>query len=81
MVGCSKLRLFNSEGLEYFEEDLQYVKDKTTLYASRGEEFDPSSSFGEFNILKELGEGGFGKVLLAQHKITKEKFAIKTIKT
>jgi serine/threonine protein kinase len=52
-----------------------------TLYASKGEDFDPSSSFGEYNILTELGEGGFGKVLLAEHRITKDKFAIKTIKT
>ena len=30
------LRLFNSEGAEYFEDDLSFVKNKMVLYASRG---------------------------------------------
>jgi serine/threonine protein kinase len=51
------------------------------VYASKGEDFDPSSCFGEYIVLKELGEGGFGKVILAEHRLTKEKVAIKTIKT
>ena len=81
LLGWNILRLFNAEGGEYFEEDLNYIKDKTTIYASKGEDFNPSSCFGEYTILKELGEGGFGKVLLGEHKVTKELVAIKTIKT
>ena len=33
----------------------------------------------DFNILKELGAGSFGRVLLVQHKITQVKYAIKAI--
>jgi len=32
-------------------------------------------------MIKELGEGGFGKVLLGVHRKTNEKVAIKIIKT
>lgn len=32
-------------------------------------------------MVKELGEGGFGKVLLGVHRTTKEKVAIKIVKT
>lgn len=31
--------------------------------------------------MKTLGEGGFGKVVLGIHKLTKEKFAIKIVNT
>ena len=33
----------------------------------------------DFHILKELGAGSFGRVLLVQHKITQVKYAIKAI--
>jgi len=34
---------------------------------------------GKLEELKTLGKGGFGKVVLAQHKITKKKFAAKYV--
>ena len=37
-------------------------------------------TINNFNLLKTLGKGGFGKVYLVQRKGTKELFAIKTIK-
>uniref|UniRef100_A0A8C5QEV5 Uncharacterized protein n=1 Tax=Leptobrachium leishanense TaxID=445787 RepID=A0A8C5QEV5_9ANUR len=37
-------------------------------------------SLQDFNLHKVLGRGGFGKVMLAKFKVTKELFAIKTIK-
>ena len=40
------LRLFNTEGAEYFEDDLSFAKNKSILYASNGEEFDPAGCFG-----------------------------------
>lgn len=33
----------------------------------------------DFNVLKELGEGSFGKVLLVQHKKTNAKYALKVV--
>ena len=40
-------------------------------------------SFLHYNFftIKLLGSGGFGKVLLGEHKLTKEKVAIKIINT
>ena len=44
-----------------------------------GEEFDQTSSFSEYKIIKQIGEGGFGRVMLAEHIQTKEKVAIKFV--
>ena len=33
----------------------------------------------DFNLIKELGSGSFGRVLLVQHKLTQAKYAIKAI--
>jgi MAP/microtubule affinity-regulating kinase len=38
-------------------------------------------SFREYEILKVIGEGGFGKVMLAKHKITHDTVAIKIVNT
>jgi hypothetical protein len=32
-----KLRLFNEEGAEFFEDDLRFIKNKTSFYASNGD--------------------------------------------
>lgn len=80
-LGVTQVRLFNSDGAEYFEDDLKYLKNKAVLYATRGEDFDSNSCFGEYEMGDKLGEGGFGNVFLAQHVQTGQKFAIKIIKT
>lgn len=72
-----KLRFFNDEGLEIFEEDLRFLKTKEVLYVSKGEEFNFSTFYSEYKISKILGQGGFGKVYLGIHKKTKKKVAIK----
>ena len=40
---------------------------------------EPEPKLSDFTIIKELGSGSFGHVVLAQHKITKVKYAIKAI--
>ena len=41
--------------------------------------FESEPEMDDFNILKELGEGSFGKVLLVQHKKTNAKYALKVV--
>lgn len=63
------------------EDDIEFIKAGSVLYASSGniihqinllgEEFDANSSFSEYEITEELGEGGFGKVMLGIHRKTK----------
>jgi hypothetical protein len=50
LLNLNNVRLFNSDGAEYFEDDLKYVKNKAVLYATRGEDFDSSSCFGEYEM-------------------------------
>ncbi len=40
---------------------------------------EPEPKFEDFQVLKELGSGSFGHVILVQHKITQAKYAIKAI--
>jgi len=58
-----------------------YMPQRVCNYYNEGEDFDANSSFAEYDLVKELGEGGFGKVVLGIHRKTGEKFAIKIIKT
>ena len=43
------------------------------------EEYEPEPKVTDFEIIKELGVGSFGKVHLVSHKKTKHKFALKSI--
>ena len=67
--------------MELFEPDMEFIKDKEVIYVSTGEEFDVKSYSSEYEIIKELGAGGFGKVVLAVNKTTGQKAAIKTTHT
>lgn len=80
LQSVQKLRLFTMEGLEISPEDLTYLKTGEAIFASKGENFDKSSTLVEYEIIKQLGEGGFGEVLLAIHKRSREKVAIKFLK-
>jgi serine/threonine protein kinase len=71
-------RLFNSNGMELFQTDLSLVKDKDIMYFSAGgEDFDINSYYSEYKTQRQLGAGGFGKVLLAVSRVTGQKVAIK----
>jgi len=56
---------------------VEYLKEHEILYVSKGEEFDEGSHFAEYKLIREIGQGGFGKVYEAKHRISKEKVAIK----
>jgi len=43
------------------------------------EELEHEPNISDFNIIKEIGTGAYGKAYLATHKITKAKYAIKAI--
>jgi serine/threonine protein kinase len=43
------------------------------------EEYEPEPNLSDFEIIKEVGVGSFGKVYLVSHKKTRHKFALKTI--
>jgi serine/threonine protein kinase len=74
--------VFDKLGTELVkEEELRYLKDKDTLYLSRGEDFDRNNCLSEYEIERVIGEGGFGKVMLGRHKLTGERVAIKFLKT
>jgi serine/threonine protein kinase len=53
---------------------------KVQARLNAGEDFDANSSFGEYETVRVLGEGGFGRVSLAKHKATSELVAIKVMK-
>lgn len=42
-----------------------------------GEEFNFSAILDDYQIIRELGQGGFGKVVLGKHKENKQEVAIK----
>jgi serine/threonine protein kinase len=43
--------------------------------------FHANSTFAEYELVKELGEGVLGKVVLGVHRKTGQKYAIKMIKS
>ena len=42
-----------------------------------GEDFNFSAILDDYQIIRELGQGGFGKVVLGKHKENKQEVAIK----
>jgi len=61
-----------------FEEDWNLVAPKDILYiATQGENFNYCAILDDYETGRTLGIGGFGKVVLARHKETKQQVAIK----
>jgi serine/threonine protein kinase len=61
--------------------DILYLGSKGThLFSFNciiGEDFNYSAILDDYQIIRELGQGGFGKVVLAKHKEDKKEVAIK----
>ena len=51
----TNFRLFNSEGVEIFDNDIQYIKNQAILFMSNGAPFDEMSCFRQYQILNILG--------------------------
>jgi serine/threonine protein kinase len=47
------------------------------LFQTLGEDFSYTALLDDYNIVSELGQGGFGKVMLGKHKEEKKEVAIK----
>jgi serine/threonine protein kinase len=77
--GNEKLaKLYNKQGVVLFEEDFNLVSPKDILYvALNGENFNYCAILDDYEMGRVLGVGGFGKVVLARHKETKQQVAIK----
>jgi len=81
LTNIQKFRLFTIEGVEIYPEELEYMKDGDSLFASSGADFDKNSTLTEYQTIRQLGEGGFGSVYLAKHKRSGENVAIKFLKS
>ena len=74
-----KCRVFDSNGGELSDDDMEYLNPEEPIFFSQGEEFSKTSSLALYEEIKKLGQGGFGTVYLFKHSITKEDVAIKFI--
>jgi len=71
-------KLYNRNGLQILEEDVQFLKHNDIFYlALDGEDFNNLNILDEYELGDVIGEGGFGKVILGKQLATKRKVAIK----
>ena len=77
----STCRFFNQEGNEITEDAIILLNDNEVIYAepSLKHSFDFNMILSQYQIIDKLGQGGFGKVLKAQNRQSKEYVAIKYI--
>jgi len=79
LTGSKSYRFFNQDGVEMSISELDLLNDNEKLFVSEGEDFDQISMLAEYKIIKMLGQGGFGKVMLATHRQTGKEVAIKIV--
>jgi len=77
----ARCRLFDSTGDEYSDDDMEYVDTGEPLFLSLGEDFMRNLSLSVYELIRPLGEGGFGQVRLYRHRLNKSKVAIKFVDT
>ena len=74
------LDFYNLNGFQLFEDDFPSIVNKDIIYVTiEGQEFPFNEYIKEFEIIQEIGRGGFGIIFLVSHIITKEYRAIKKI--
>lgn len=78
-LSIEKMKIYNYKGIEIDEADIDYFQKNQLLYiSSDGSSFSVINYINEYEILKAIKSGGYGKVCLAQHVLTNKKVAIKT---
>lgn len=76
-----RCRLFDSTGDEYSDDDMEYVDTGEPLFLSQGEDFMRNLSLSVYELIRPLGEGGFGQVRLYRHRLNNSEVAIKFVDT
>lgn len=70
--------LYNKQGIQLFDEDIDFIKADDVLYiALDGETFNFCAILDDYKMQEKIGEGGFGYVHLATNKETNKQYAIK----
>jgi hypothetical protein len=74
--------IFNSKGLEVDEVDIQYLRNGQVLFVSQdGQPFNPINYLNQYEFVKYVKSGGYGKIYIAKDLITEQLVAIKKIET
>ena len=74
--------IFSFKGLEIDEVDIQYLKNDDLLFVSfDGQSFLSINYFNQYEFVKYIKSGGYGKVYIARNVLTGQLVAIKKIET
>lgn len=74
--------IYNSKGLEVDEVDIQYLRNGQVLFVSQdGQSFNPINYLNQYEFVKYVKSGGYGKIYIAKDLITEQLVAIKKIET
>ena len=73
------INLYDDKGILITEDaDLYFLLEKKVLFFTKNnEEFNSSNLLRQYDIIKRLGEGGFGKVFLVKQKMNNKYYTIK----
>ena len=69
-----------SDELKEYLQERQSMIDRFNIFLTKKLKVDDNLSFDSFQLLRQLGRGGFGSVFLAYHLDTNEYLALKAMK-
>jgi len=76
--GTPASKLYNKDGVLLFDKDFGYITSGEIVYiATRGEDFNYCAILDDYELIRTLGEGGFGEVKLGRHRENRSEVAIK----